>query len=159
IDRTVKPFARARPELVSQADIQPVKPRATGGAALGTSTSHKSSACGSFALAYDQEICLQKEGQAAREGILDAERNVQSLTGATEVALFGYPEPSGQRAKPVEVSTGVEVEEIDPHDDVVDAFHNKGRPVYSFGTIGDTQYARAALPFTTPVKGGSPDHW
>jgi signal transduction histidine kinase len=160
IARTVVPFVRADPELTSQADIQPVKQHPTGGVPPGTrGLPHKGSACDKFPSAYDQEVCLQKQGAAAREAILDQERNVQLLTGATEVALFGYPEPSGRNAKPVEVSTGPEVERIDPHDDVVQAFRNKGRPVYSFGTIGDTQYARAALPFSTPVTGGSPNRW
>jgi signal transduction histidine kinase len=45
---------------------------------------------------------------------------------------------------------------LDPHDDVVQAFRTRGA-VYSIGSIGETQYARAALPFTTSVDGTQ--HW
>jgi signal transduction histidine kinase len=160
IARTVVLFARAHPELVSQADIPPVASHPSGGASLGTGASRKKgSSCENAGDDDAQVTCLRKQGVAAREEILDQERRVAILTGATEVALFGYPEPTGENAHQVEPSTAPELARADPRDDVVQALRSKGHAVYSFGTIGDTQYARAALPFTTTLKDGSQDYW
>jgi signal transduction histidine kinase len=157
IARTVEPFAAARPELIPQADVPPVKVPPSGGAGL-TKALRKGTSC-EFGSPSAQEACLREQGVAAKEAIVDLETSLQAATGAAEVALRGYPDTNGRNARTVMVSPDPNQVKADPYDDAAEAFRNKGRPVYSFGTIGDTQYARAALPFTTPIKGGSPDHW
>ena len=54
----------------------------------------------------------------------------------------------------VHVSPDPDILRADRYDDVVRAFRTKGA-VYSIGTIADTQYARAALPFSTSAPGGA----
>jgi signal transduction histidine kinase len=157
IARTVDPFRAARPELIPQADVPQVKTSPSGGAGLERAL-RKGVSC-DLVPASQQEACLRAEGVAAKEAIIDLETSLQSSAGAAEVALRGYPDTNGRHARTVLVSPDPNQVKADLYDDAVEAFRNKGRPVYSFGTIGDTQYARAALPFTTPIKGGSPDHW
>ena len=157
IDRTVDPFKAARPELIPQAEVPAVKMPPSGGAGLAKAL-RKGVSC-DLVLSSQQEACLRAEGVAAKEAVIDLETSLQASTGAAEVALLGYPDTSGHHARNVEVSPDPNQTRADPYDDAVAAFRNKGRPVYSFGTIGDTQYARAALPFTTSIKGGSPDRW
>jgi signal transduction histidine kinase len=158
IANTVRPFKASNPGAVGLADIKPLKPHTSGGAPISADVTQQASACERLDSDYAQEVCLQKEGADAKGGIVDHERKLQAATGATEVALYGFPEPLGQHSKLILASQS-DIARSDPHDDAVRAFRASGRPVYSFGTIGDTQYARAALPFTTPVKGGAPDHW
>jgi signal transduction histidine kinase len=157
IARTVDPFRAARPELIPQADVPAVKVPPSGGAGLAKAL-RKGVSC-DLVLSSQQEACLRAEGVAAKEAVVDLETSLQSSTGAAEVALRGYPDTSGHHARNVEVSPDPNQMRADLYDDAVAAFRNHGRPVYSFGTIGGTQYARAALPFTTPIKGGSPDRW
>ncbi|HKO27291.1 MAG TPA: HAMP domain-containing sensor histidine kinase, partial [Solirubrobacteraceae bacterium] len=157
IRRTVDPFKAARPELIPQADVPSAKPPPSGGAGLERAL-RKGATC-DLVPSSQQEACLRAEGVAAKEAIVDLETSLQSSTGAAEVALQGYPDTNGRHARNVLVSPDPNQVKADLYDDAAKAFRNKGRPVYSFGTIGDTQYARAALPFTTPIKGGSPDHW
>ena len=156
--RTVKPFTRWDPELVAQAYIQPVAQRPTGGAPIKTGPpSSMPSSCGKLHRAYAQEVCLQKQGLAARAAILKQLHSLGAATGATKVALLGYAETTGRHPKVV-VSSDPDILRADLYDDVVGARRNKAA-VYSIGAVGDTQYARAALPFTTPVAGGTPDWW
>jgi signal transduction histidine kinase len=157
IARIVDPFKAARPELIPLAEA-PAQPRSSGGAALEKAT-RPGASCSDLQRADDQAACVRAEGVAAKETISDLETSLQAATGAAEVALRGYPDSHGRNAGTILVSPDPNRVKFDPYDDAVAAFHNKGRPVYSFGTIGDTQYARAALPFTTPIKGGSPEHW
>ncbi len=159
IARTVDPFKAARPELIPQADDPVVKSSPSGGAAIAKASAQKTISCGALRSASDQEACLRAEGVAAREAVIDQETSLQSSTGAAEVALRGYPDVNGRHAQTILVSPDPNQVKADPYDDAVEAFRNKGRPVYSFGTIGDTEYARAALPFTTSIRGGSVDHW
>jgi signal transduction histidine kinase len=155
IASTVIPFAQRHPELVVDAAIQPIR-EATGGAPLRPAPHHSRSPCGDAGDGYAQEVCLQREGAAAKEAINKQERAVQAATGATEVALLGYAGTSGSGT--VLLVTDPDIVRFDPYDDAARAFHTKG-PVYGFGTIGGTEYARAALPFTTPVPGAAPQHW
>jgi signal transduction histidine kinase len=157
IFNTIKPFEAANPGFVAQADVQPIQGRSTGGAAISTggaaikvAGAPIESSC-EEGTPYQQEVCLQQKGLAARNAIIKLERSLQARTGATEVALLGYPDISGEHAKPLVVSPDLDTGNLraDRYDDVVKAFHTKGGPYYSIGSIGDTQYARAALPFTT----------
>ena len=158
---TVAAFAAYDPALVSQADIQPVKLPSSGGAAIAAAATSNDSACDHIHPTSAQEVCLQRQGQFAKDRIIKRERNLQEATGAAEVALFGYSEPSGRNAKPILVAPDPDTQlaRVDPYDpDVVRAFHSNGA-VYSIGTLGDTEYAKAVLPFTTGVGHGGQAHW
>jgi signal transduction histidine kinase len=148
IERTVNPFKAHNPAAVPLADIRPIKQGSTGGAAINPGTP-----CGSARTAYLQEVCLKDRGTAAKDAINKQAHSLTATTGGT-VALLSYP-----NLKPLVVSPDADILRFDQKDDAARALHNHGRPVYSFGTIGDTQYARAALPFTTRVPGGAPEHW
>jgi signal transduction histidine kinase len=151
--RTVKPFQLQHPGFVAEAQV-PVNPKATGGAAIRPAQRHGNAPCENEPTDNDQDVCLQKLGQKAETGITAEERSLQSATGASEVALLGYAEPSGRNGKVIEVSTPSDIARLDPYEnDVVRAFRTSAA-VYTIGTIAGTQYARAALPFTTPVVPG-----
>ena len=155
---TIAPFQASKPGLVGLADVQPIKEPSTGGAPVNQTDVPSESPCGDLRGDYAQEQCLQKEGLTARDAIIRQEHALQINTGAAEVAVFGYFEPSGRHSKPIVVPPDSDLVRLDPHDDVVRAFRTK-HAVYTIGTIGDTQFARAALPFTTPVADGTPEHW
>jgi signal transduction histidine kinase len=157
---TVAAFVAYNPALVPQADVPPAKLPASGGAAIHAADTSNDSAC-DHVKSSEQEVCLQQQGQFAKNRIIKKERSLQEATGAAEVALFGYSEPSGRNARPVLVSPDPDsaLARLDPYDpDVVRAFHGKGA-VYSIGTLGNTEYAKAALPFTTTVPHGGQEHW
>ena len=44
---------------------------------------------------YKQDVCLRTLGVQAQDAIIKQEHSLQAATGATEVALLGYAEPSG----------------------------------------------------------------
>jgi signal transduction histidine kinase len=155
---SVRPFKASNPGAIALAGIQPTKSRATGGAPVNRHAPRRGSPCEQFSSDYAQEVCLQKEGAAAKEALADHERSLQTATFAAQVALLGFPEASGDHPKLI-LASQPDIARTDPWDDGVRAFRTGGRPVYSFGTIGDTEYARAALPFTTLVKGGGVEHW
>jgi signal transduction histidine kinase len=162
---TVAPLSALKPQYVAQASIQPAPQHASGGAPI-KAPSVVDGSCEEYQLAYPQqveqtyaqELCLQRQGQAAREGIRGYLTRLQAATASTKVAILGYPDRAGGNATPLPVSPNPSDLRFDPYDDVARAFQS-GRAVYSFGTIGETQYARAALPFTSKVPGGTPDHW
>jgi signal transduction histidine kinase len=158
-ERTVKPFEQPNLGLIAEADFEPINQSSTGGAAIKPDDRRDASPCSNQPTDYKQEECLHDLGVKAKTAITNQEHVLQSATGATEVALLGYAEPSGRGAKLIEVTTPSNIARLDPsEDDVVRAFGSKGA-IYSIGTIAGTQYARAALPFTTPVPGGSNAHW
>ncbi|MBV9415030.1 MAG: HAMP domain-containing histidine kinase, partial [Solirubrobacterales bacterium] len=159
ISRTVRLLAARHPEFIPDAEIQPVKQRSTGGAAVPHIPGRNQSPCANAGESYDQEVCLKKLGTDAKDAVIKQETNTEANTGATEVALLGYPDISGRNAKAFPVTPDPDTARADPYDDAVRAFHSKGAPIYSFGTIGGTEYARAALPFTTTVQGGGVFHW
>ena len=85
------------------------------------------------------------------------ERRLGQRIGASEVAVLGYPEPSGRYAKPIAVWPDEDLMGSDPLDDSAGAFRSH-QSRYTIGTIRGVQYARAAIPFTTPavrLKDGS----
>ena len=159
-ERTVKAFAQQDPGLVAEADV-PIDQPSTGGASIKPDERRdESSPCADYDTAYKQDVCLHKQGVTTSEAIIKQEHTLQAATGATEVGLLGYAEPSGRGAKLIEVTTPSDIARLDPsEDDVVKAFRSKGA-IYSIGTIAGTQYARAALPFTTSVvPGGVGERW
>ena len=158
-ERTIKPFQAAESGSRRRGRCRPIDQSSTGGAAIKPEDRHDASPCGNEPTDYKQEVCLHDLGVKAKTAIINQEHSLQSATGATEVALLGYAEPSGRGAKLIEVTTPSNIARLDPsEDDVVRAFGSKGA-IYSIGTIAGTQYARAALPFTTPVPGGGNAHW
>jgi len=158
---TVKPFELKYLGLIAEANLQVVPPTASGGAAIKPDERRdESSPCADKPTAYGQDECLRTLGVQAKNVVYEQEGTLRTATGATEVGLLGYAEPSGDHSKVVSVTTPSNIARLDPYeDDVVRAFHGKGA-IYSIGTIGGTQYARAALPFTTNVPGGGgKEHW
>jgi signal transduction histidine kinase len=155
---TVQPFELENLGLIAEAGLH-VTPPVTGGAAIKRDARPNEPPCGDEDTAYKQDVCLQKLGQTAQDKISEQERSLQTATGATEVALLGYAEPSGRHSKVIVATTPSDIARVDPYeDDVVKAFHSKGA-LYSIGTIGGVQYARAALPFTTEVPDGGTEQW
>jgi signal transduction histidine kinase len=152
--RTIIQFRAAGPENVSLADI-PVTQSSSGGAPVDPTAVRRQEPL-LCEKARNQVACLRKVGQHAKDSIIKEEGNLRTATGAAEVALFGYAEPSGRNSTPIVVPPGSDILRLDPRDDVVRAFDTKSA-VYSIGSIGETQYARAALPFTTSVNGT--EHW
>jgi signal transduction histidine kinase len=158
IEKTVNQFKQISLNLVPEADLQPVK-QPTGGAAINPDAGRHGSLCEDEDSSYLQEVCLQKLGLAARGEVLRQLRNLGAVTGATKVALLGYPETTGRHPKVVAALPDSDILRADPYDDVVRAFRSEAA-VYSIGAVGDSEFARAALPFTTPVSGGTtPDRW
>ncbi len=157
--RTVDQFKADRPGLVPEADIQPVKEHPSGGVPpIKSAGGRGGEPCETVGSADEQLTCLQEAGADAKEKIIEQERVVQAATGATEVALLGYPDVPSHAKRPV-VSPEPEDVRTDQYDDALRAFHGKGNAIYSFGTIAGTEYARAALPFTTVVPHGGSEHW
>jgi signal transduction histidine kinase len=153
--RTTKPFHDLNPGYVAEAEVQ-LNETPTGGVAIKPDVRRDESLpCADKPTAYKQDVCLRTLGQKTSHMIVSQEQSLQAATGATEVGLLGYAEPSGHGARLIEV-TASHIARLDPYeDDVVRAFRSKGA-IYSIGTIAGTQYARAALPFTTTVVPGGP---
>jgi signal transduction histidine kinase len=78
-------------------------------------------------------------------GLLD---QLGSKVGAAEVSLLGYPNLAHEpQLPPLRTSTGdADLAGRDNYNDVTKAFRTRS-VAYSFGTIGGTDYVRAAIPF------------
>ena len=153
IKKTTAPFQSIRLDLVIDAGIKPVPPpgKATGsnsgGAAVGPNVGTK----------VKQEEKLATEGQEARDHVVAQEKNLLFATGASEVALLGYADLSGHNFRPLVVTPDTASAKADAYNDVAKAFRTK-RPNYTFGSIGNSEYVRAAIPFTTG-GGKAPTYW
>ena len=106
-----------------------------------------------------------RRGAIARDGRAEGEGSgrggcarLSFTTGGSEVALLGYPDASGKFRPPLVVYPDTPSAKADAYDDVPKAFRTK-RPNYTFGSIGDSEYARAAIPFTTGGKNAPVYHW
>jgi len=127
----------------------PARPPGTGGASIGPSS-------GTDAREEDK---LYRDGVRVRDHLLKAAQSLQSSTGASEVAVFGYPDVTGQNSHAVVVAPNLDIAKQDPRDDVATAFRTQRR-VYTVGSIGGTEVVREAIPFTTSgVNPGHPEHW
>jgi signal transduction histidine kinase len=102
---------------------------------------------------------LHSKGRAARDQIVRYERELGTRIGASEVALLGFPEPSGH-GTPVVVWPDKDLLASDSFSDVQRAFRSK-RSNYTIGSIDGVEYVRAAIPFTTPssTTNGVQDRW
>ena len=153
INKTTAPFQRIRLDLVSGASITPVTVPgqgtgpSSGGAAVGPNAGRQ--------IAEEQRLAT--EGHNARDNLVAQEKSVLFATGGSEVALLGYPDPTGHNAKPLLVTPDTASAKADAYTDVAKAFRTN-RPNYTFGSIGNSEYARAAIPFTTGDK-AHPYHW
>ena len=88
------------------------------------------------------QTALYNQGKLAYNRLFSAERTLGSKIGATEVALLGYPEASGHRARTIVAWPDEDLAQIDPYDDAVHAFRRNAAS-YTLGSIGGVQYARA----------------
>ncbi len=90
---------------------------------------------------HDQGVAMGKE----LSRLLD---QLGSKVGAAEVSVLGYPNVAGQpQLPPVMTSTGdADLASADNFNDVTTAFRSRS-VVYTFGTIGGTDYVRAGIPF------------
>ena len=155
IAKTVGPFrsldlgTMSGRNITPQATSGPGTGAISGGAAVGPNPTK----------AIKEEQRLAKEGQAVHDKVVDREKSLEFTTSATKVALLGYPDLSGHNAKPLVVTPDTPSARPDPYDDVAKAFRT-GRVNYTFGSIGDTQYVRAAIPFTTTGTDKAPsERW
>jgi signal transduction histidine kinase len=103
---------------------------------------------------------LHNQGKAVYDQLLSEERALYGRIAASDVALLGYAEPSGQHARTIAVWPDEDLSQVDPYDDAVRAFRTNS-PNYTLGSIGGVEYARAAIPFSTgPVTPkGSRQRW
>jgi signal transduction histidine kinase len=152
--KTIAPFTAKDPGLEVYSDIPPTpaseQAQGTGGAAISPGSAKTRAA---------SEEKLYQEGLRVKRALVAAESNIVSATGASEVALLGYADISGHGAQTILVSPEGNLDKADQFDDVATAFRTRRRQ-YSFGTIGDTEYVRAAIPFTTRGLGPThPEHW
>src|ERR1700733_3756148 len=151
IKKTTAPFQNIRLDLLTNADVPhvtavgPGTGSPSGGAGLGPNPKR----------AIKEEQKLAEQGQEVRNQVVAQVRALSFTTGATEVALLGYPDASGQDARPLVVDPDTARAKADAYNDVAKAFRTK-RPNYTFGSIGNSEYARAAIPFAT---GGGKYHW
>jgi signal transduction histidine kinase len=152
--KTIAPFTAKDPGLEVYSDIPPTPASAqgqgTGGAAISPGSAKSRAA---------KEVKLYDMGLAVKRALVAAESNIVSATGASEVALLGYADITGHGAQTILVSPEGNLDKADQFDDVATAFRTRRRQ-YSFGTIGDTEYVRAAIPFTTRGLGPThPERW
>jgi len=154
--KTTAPFTMKGfdPGLVVYSDIPPASPTAsdagTGGAAISPSSAK---------IREGEEVRNYQRGKRVKQALIAAESNIVAATGASEVALLGYADISGHGAQTILVSPEGNLDKADQFDDVATAFRTQHRQ-YTFGTIGNTEYVRAAIPFTTRGLGPAhPEHW
>jgi signal transduction histidine kinase len=107
-----------------------------------------------------QEQALYDTGKRAYEKILGAESTLQQEIDASDVVLLGLPDRTGRLSGPrVAWPPNSSLARSDPYADAVQALLT-GNAEYSIGSIGGTDYARAAIPFLTPNPGSkNPSHW
>jgi signal transduction histidine kinase len=102
---------------------------------------------------------LYRNGVAVRGRLQDAANNLESRLGASDVVLRAYPGPQGKGLAVVTAPAKAPVADSDKYADATRAYHtNPPHAIFSFASIGGTEYAQAALPFTTHV-GDQAEHW
>jgi signal transduction histidine kinase len=94
------------------------------------------------------QSAVYSQGKGVYDQLVVAERTLGSRIGASEVALLGYPEPSGRGSRTI-AAADEDLAQVDSYDDAPKAFRTNTAN-YTSGSIGGVQYARAAIPFTTP---------
>jgi signal transduction histidine kinase len=111
-----------------------------------------------------KDIHLVSGGNTAQQvyrELLKYEGALGERIGASEVALLGYAEPSGHNPETIAAwPPEGDLLAAAPADDAVTAFRSHHYS-YTTGSINGVQYARAAIPFTTPAltPKGNPQYW
>ncbi len=136
-------FAKADPALAITSGVpaQQTVARKDVRVTPGTSTS---------AAKLSPQAALQAHGRQVELQLQGFERALSEKVGASEVALLGYPEPTGRHARTIAAEPDEDLSQADPFDDAAKAFRT-GHANYTTGSINGVQYARAAIPFTTSV--------
>jgi signal transduction histidine kinase len=142
------------PGKVILTQIKPPPPSApsqgTGGASISPKSGKRNAR---------EEQAQYQEGVNVRDALIRAENSLLKVTGASEVALRGYADASGNGSQLVVVSPGRDIAKEDVFDDIPEAFRSHTR-VYTYGALGGTEVVREAIPFTTHGVGpGNPEHW
>ncbi|MGA8719511.1 MAG: hypothetical protein WB557_16005, partial [Solirubrobacteraceae bacterium] len=153
IAKTTGPFQSLRLDLLTDAAVPVTSPgpgtgSPSGGAGLGPNPKR----------AIAEEQSLAAEGRTVRDQVVAEVRALSFTTGGSEVALLGYPDAAGKFRPPLVVYPDTPSAKADAYNDVPKAFRTK-RPNYTFGSIGNSEYARAAIPFTTGGKNAPVYHW
>jgi len=143
IANTTAAFRQIPLGLVSSVNIKPVTATSTGSASGGAPIGPNP------ATNTKEEQALAKQGQDARNDLVTQLASLRFATGASEATLLGYADLKGNNFRPVVGTQDAARARLDPYDDVAKAFRT-GRANYTFGSIGNSEYVRAAIPFTTP---------
>ena len=97
---------------------------------------------------------LSQEGIAARQALLHVQSTLGTRVGAADVVLLGLPETNGRHGRLVVIwPPDSDIAHDDAYSDAPKAFRS-GAPVYSFASVDGTEYARAAVPLSTPPAPG-----
>jgi signal transduction histidine kinase len=102
---------------------------------------------GGVGKARKPDAAILRAVRAKRLQLYNDERDLASQIGASDVALLGVANAAGV-AQPVATPLDPDLAAIDPYDDAATAFKTN-KSVYTLGSIGGVQYARAAIPFQT----------
>jgi signal transduction histidine kinase len=152
IGKTTAPFQSIRLDLMIDSRV----PVTTSG--HGTAPNSGGASVGPDTKIKDEEEKLAREGQQARDKVVVQEKTLLFATGASEVALLGYADLTGHNFKPLVVTPDTASAKADAYTDVAKAFRTK-RPNYTFGSIGNSEYVRAAIPFITRAGRTPTGHW
>jgi signal transduction histidine kinase len=101
-----------------------------------------------------------KKGQLVWKAIFRHERRIYVASGASEVALvgYGYTDSAGFHGSWIVAYPDRDLVSGDPADDAARAMRSLHKD-YSLGSINGTEYARAAIPFTTIGPAHYRQHW
>ena len=99
----------------------------------------------------DKDINLSAATASPYLRLFADEGRLGQRIGASEVAVLGYPEPSGRNAKRVAVWPDEDLTGGDAFDDAAWAFRSH-KSHYTIGSIRGVEYARAAVPFVATVR-------
>lgn len=99
-------------------------------------------------------------GKRVWDRIFLHEHRISMASGASEVAVlgYGYSDATGYHASWVVAYPDRDLVPGDPADDAAKALRSQHKQ-YSLGSIGGTEYARAAIPFTTTGPAHLRQHW
>jgi len=142
IANTTLPFRSIPLWLVSAFNIKPVTATRTGSASGGAPIGPNPRTN------IKEEQQLAQKGQEARTALVAQLGSLRFVTGASEATLLGYADLKGNNFRPVVGTQDTARVRLDPYDDVAKAFRT-GRANYTFGSIGNSEYVRGAIPFST----------
>jgi signal transduction histidine kinase len=108
----------------------------------------------------DQERQMASQARIVHGAVFRIARSLGGRIGASEVALLTYPRRLGP-ARVIVAWPDQDLAQADLYDDVAKISRaRRPAPTYTFGAIDGDNYARAAIPFTTPTADpSSPNLW